>query len=109
MSLPCKFDHPGTARRPAAAVLAPVPVRGLRLGANLGRVPAMPLGLHRDDARLHVKGGREAGAARLRERGDVRVHVIMTNPSVSCDVCDFAAACLPFGRMVALARIKGTK
>ena len=70
MSLPCKFDHPGTARRPAAAVLAPVPVRGLRLGANLGRVPAMPLGLHRDDARLHVKGGREAGAARLRERGE---------------------------------------
>ena len=48
------FDHIGTARRPAAAVLAPVPVPRLRLEADLGRVPAVPLGLHRDDARLHV-------------------------------------------------------
>ena len=44
----------GTARRPAAGVPAPVPVPGLRLEADLGRVPAVPLGLHRDDARLHV-------------------------------------------------------
>ena len=49
----------GTARRPAAAVLAPVPVPGLRLEADLGRVPAVPLGLHRDDARLHVTEGEQ--------------------------------------------------
>ena len=54
------FDHIGTARRPAAAVLAPVPVPRLRLEADLGRVPAVPLGLHRDDARLHVNEGDRA-------------------------------------------------
>ena len=52
----------GTARRPAAAVLAPVPVPGLRLEADLGRVPAVPLGLHRDDARLHVNEGEHTRA-----------------------------------------------